>query len=66
MRAASNDSLEEKHSRQRNDSIGSEVAIIEEGNLISDVLEGSVDDENSIERQQRRRRESQGAFHKMI
>jgi hypothetical protein len=66
LRAASNDSLEENHSRQRNDSIGSEVAIIEEGNLISDVLEGSVDDENSIERQQRRRRESQGAFHKMI
>lgn len=50
MRAASNDSLEENHSRQRNDSIGSEVAIIEEGNLIADVLEGSVDDENSLER----------------
>ena len=50
MRAASNDSLEENHSRHRNDRVGSEVAIIEEGNLIADVLEGSVDDENSIER----------------
>jgi hypothetical protein len=50
LRAASNDSLEENHSRQRNESIGSEVAIIEEGNLIADVLEGSVDDENSLER----------------
>ncbi len=50
LRATSNDSLEENHSRQRNESIGSEVAIIEEGNLIGDELEGSLDDENSIER----------------
>jgi hypothetical protein len=59
LRAASNDSLEENCSRNRNESIGSEVAIIEEANLIAEDFDGgSIEDENSIERQQRRRRES--------
>ena len=64
LREPSNDSLEENHSRQRNASIGSEVAIIEEGNWLADDMDGggSLDDEDSIERKQRRRRESQFAF----
>jgi len=46
--------------------VGSEVAIIEEGNWLDDMDGGSIEDEDSVERKQRRRRESQGAFHKML